>query len=77
MIWSCWCSSHVGYIHIIGGTINDKEHREILKDKLLSSVHSWNLNRGLTLQKDNDLKHTAKSDKGIVQEEDKHSRGLK
>lgn len=63
MVWGCFCSSGVGSIHIIDGTMNGKKYREILEDKLLLSVRSLKLKRGWTFQQDNDPKHTANETK--------------
>ena len=63
MVWGCFCSSGVGNIHIVEGTMNGKKYREILENNLLTSVRSLELKRGWTFQQDNDPKHTANETK--------------
>ena len=63
MAWGCFCSSGVGKLHIIEGTMNGKKYREILEDNLLPSARSLKLKRGWTFQQDNDPKHTANETK--------------
>ena len=63
MVWGCFCSSGVGRLHIIEGTMNGDKYREILATELLPSVRSLKLKRGWTFQQDNDPKHTARKTK--------------
>jgi transposase len=63
MVWGCFCSSGVGQLHIIEGTMNGEKYREILERQLLPSVRSLKLKRGWTFQQDNDPKHTANETK--------------
>lgn len=63
MVWGCFCSSGVGQLHIIEGTMNGKKYREILEQHLLPSVRSLKLKRGWSFQQDNDPKHTANETK--------------
>ena len=69
MVWDYFCSSGVGYIHFLEGTMYEKKYRKNLEDRLLLFVRYLKLKRGWTFQQDNYPMYT-----DMVQEEnERHS----
>ena len=65
MIWGCFSAKEVGKISVIDGKMNAQKYKQILQENLMSSVESLELPSDYIFQKDNDLKHTAKSTKWL------------
>ena len=68
MIWGCFSVKGVGKISVIDGKINAPKYKQILQENLMSSVESLELPSDYIFQQDNDLKHTAKSTKKWLSE---------
>ena len=68
MIWGCFSAKDVGKISVIDGKINAQKYKEILQENLMSSVESLELFSDYIFQQDNDPKHTAKSTKKWLSE---------
>ena len=68
MIWGCFSAKGVGKISVIDGKMNAKKYKQILQKNLMSSVKSLELSSDYIFQQDNDPKHTAKSTKKWLSE---------
>ena len=60
MIWACFCSKGIGELKIIEGRMNALMYRDILNEKLMKQIHSFQFENGFVFQQDNDPKHTSK-----------------
>lgn len=58
---SCFSSAGSGALVKRDGIMNSSEYQDILAQNLLASVRKLKMKRNLTLQHDNDPKHTSKS----------------
>ena len=58
----------VSKISVIDSKMNARKYKQILQEKLLSSVESLELPSDYIFQQDNDRKHTAKSTKKWLSE---------
>ena len=62
MVWGCITSRGVGRIVKIDGTLTQHKYKDLLREHLLSSIEEGQLEaRKVIFQQDNDPKHTAKS----------------
>ena len=68
MVWGCFSAKGVGKISVIGGKMNARMYKQILPENLISSVESLELPSDYIFQQDNDPKHTAKSTKKWLSE---------
>lgn len=71
MIWGCITSSGIGYMCDIEGIMDQHLYKEILENELADTIDFYELDpEKLTFQHDNDPKHTAKSVKEYLSQED-------
>ena len=68
MIWGYFSAKGVGKISVIDGKMNAQMYKQILQENLMSSVESLELPSDYIFQQDNDPKHTAKSTKKWLSE---------
>ena len=68
MIWGCFSVKGVDKISVIDGKMNAQKYKHILQEKLKSSIESLELPSDYIFQQDNDPKHTAKSTKKWLSE---------
>ena len=68
MIWECFSEKGVSQISVIEGKMNAQKYKQILQENLMSSVESLELPSDYILRQDNDPKHTAKSTKKWLSE---------
>ena len=68
IISRCFSSKGVGKISVIDDKINAPKYKQILQENLMSSDESFELSSDYIFQQDNDLKHTAKSTKKWLSE---------
>ena len=67
-IWGYFSAKGVGKIFLIYGKMNAQKYKQILQENLMSSVESLELPSDYILLKDNDPKHTVKSSKKWLSE---------
>jgi transposase len=71
MMWGCMCSKGIGYACKIDNTMDQHLYKEILEDDLLKTIEYYNLDSSkIIFQHDNDPKHTAKSVKEWIKQQD-------
>jgi hypothetical protein len=71
MMWGCMCSQGVGYATKIDNTMDQHLYKEILEDELLETIEYYKLEqKKIIFQHDNDPKHTAKSIKAWLKEQE-------
>ena len=63
MIRGCFSIKDVGKISLIDGKMNAQKYKQIFRENLMSSIESLDLSSDYIFQYDNYLKHTAKSTK--------------
>ena len=68
MIWGCFSAKGVGKISVTDGKMNAQKYKQILRENLMSSVESLELPSDYIFQQDNNPKHTAKSTKNWLSE---------
>ena len=68
MIWGFFSAKGVGKISVIYGKTNVQMYKQILQENLMSSIDSLDLPSGYIFQQDNDSKHTTKSTKKWLSE---------
>jgi transposase len=71
MIWGCMCSKGVGFACKIDNIMDQHLYKEILEDDLLETINYYDLDSTKVIfQHDNDPKHTAKSVREWLGEQD-------
>ncbi len=71
MLWGCITSKGVGYLCEIEGTMDQHLYKQILEGELQNTIDYYELDPGtLIFQHDNDPKHTAKSVKEWLNEQE-------
>ncbi len=71
MLWGCITSSGIGYMCEIEGIMDQHLYKEILESELAETIEYYQLDTdNLTFQQDNDPKHTAKSVKEYLNDQD-------
>ena len=71
MIWGCFKSSGIGYMCDKEDTMDQHLHKEILENELADTIEYYELEpEKLTFQHDNDPKHTAKSVKDYLRNQE-------
>ena len=68
MIWGYFSVKNVGKISVIDDKMNAQKYKKILQENLMSSVESLELPYDYIFQQDNDPRHTAKSTKKWLSE---------
>ena len=68
MIWGCFSAKGQGKIPVIDGKMNAPNYKQILHEILMSSVESLERPADYIFSQDNDPKHTAKSTKKWLSE---------
>ena len=68
MIWVCFSVKDIGKISVIDSKMNAQKYKEILQKYLMSSVECLELPSYYIFLQDNDSKHTAKSTKKWLSE---------
>ncbi len=63
MIWGCFLVKGLGKILVINDKMNAQKYKQILQENLMSSIESLELTSDYIFQQDNEPKHTAKSTK--------------
>ena len=66
MILGCFSAKGVGKVSVIGGKMNAQMSKQILQENLMSSVERLELTSDYIFQQNNDTKHTAKSTKNCL-----------
>jgi hypothetical protein len=71
MLWGCMTSKGVGFSCKIDNTLDQHLYRSILEDELMSTIEYYRLDPSKVIfQHDNDPKHTAKSIKNWLKEQE-------
>ena len=71
MMWGCMCSKGVGFACKIDNIMDQHLYKNILEEDLLETINYYNLDSTKVIfQHDNDPKHTAKSIKEWLSEQD-------
>ena len=68
MVWRCSSAKGVGKISVIDGKMNAQKYKQTLQENLMSSIESLGLPSDYIFQQDNDSKHTTKSTKKWLSE---------
>ena len=69
VIWGCMTYEGIGYISKIEGNMDAKLYQDILSDELFKTIKYYNFEKNeIIFQQDNDPKHTAKSTKKWLQD---------
>ena len=68
MIWGCFSAKGMGKILVIDGKMNAQKYKQSLQENLMSSVESLELLSDYIFQQDNEPKHTTKSMKKWLSE---------
>ena len=71
MMWGCMCSEGIGFACKIDNTMDQHLYKEILEDDLIETINYYNLDATKVIfQHDNDPKHTAKSIKEWLKQQE-------
>ena len=68
LIWGCFSTKGVGKISVMDGKMNAQKYKQILQENLMPSVESLELTSENIFQQDIDPKHTDKSTKKWLSE---------
>ena len=63
MIWGCFSARGMGKISVIDGKMNAPKYKQIMQENLMSLAESFEQPSDYIFQQENDPKHTVKSTK--------------
>lgn len=71
MVWGYMTWHGVEYAQVIEGNMNSKQYTYILESCLANSLETWGMSKGdVIFQQDNDPKHTSKTTRQWLQQQD-------